>query len=184
MQPSLPPLMAFADSSLKDTLVGLNFLRPTERKRLALLSAPLTQAFSDGGVLGALPPLSQTTLKGGGSSQREETRVGVCSVNPLHEVSWAPLSPPVRQPQSGGTGSPLLPWGTWWEGKGALEVAQRSFPTQEGIRVLPPLQEGHNELGPRRPVRGGRKGAGWRQIQGVLLFSACTCPLTPTAPGI
>lgn len=66
MQPSLPPLMAFADSSLKDTLVGLNFLRPTERKRLALLSAPLTQAFSDGGVLGALPPLSQTTLKGGG----------------------------------------------------------------------------------------------------------------------
>lgn len=65
MQPSLPPLMAFADSSLKDTLVGLNFLRPTERKRLALLSAPLTQAFSDGGVLGALPPLSQTTLKGG-----------------------------------------------------------------------------------------------------------------------
>lgn len=110
--------------------------------------------------------------------------MGVCSVNPLHEVSWAPLSPPVRQPQSGGTGSPLLPWGTWWEGKGALEVAQRSFPTQEGIRVLPPLQEGHNELGPRRPVRGGRKGAGWRQIQGVLLFSACTCPLTPTAPGI
>lgn len=63
MQPSLPPLMAFAISSLKDTLVGLNFLTSTKRKRLALLSAPLTQASSHGGFLGALPPLPQTNLK-------------------------------------------------------------------------------------------------------------------------